>query len=254
MKWSFIPEHSPHFGGIWEAAVKSTKTHLKRIVGSVKLTYEELSTVLTQIEAVLNSRPLVPMVTQDGEGVEALTPGHFLIGKSLCSLPDKESPVQDISHLRRWQLCQRLTQHFWQRWSKEYLQSLRRFCKWHCPQRNLQPGDVVILQEDGIARSCWPIGRVEQVFPGDDGLVCTGPQREFTSVQSSRWYRLFFKMTKDIVFWPAECSFQKELVTQLHMLSELTIHYTTAHAQYSLYLVTVSCPRSQKVTLACSMF
>ena len=71
VKWSFIPEHSPHFGGIWEAAVKSTKTHLKRIVGSVKLTYEELSTVLTQIEAVLNSRPLVPMVTQDGEGVEA---------------------------------------------------------------------------------------------------------------------------------------------------------------------------------------
>ena len=84
VKWSFIPEHSPHFGGIWEAAVKSTKTHLKRIVGSVKLTNEELSTVLTQIEAVLNSRPLVPMVTQDGEGVEAFTPGHFLIGKSLC--------------------------------------------------------------------------------------------------------------------------------------------------------------------------
>ena len=75
--------------------------------------------------------------------------------------------------MRRWQLCQRLTQHFWQRWSKEYLQSLRRFYKWHCPQRNLQPGDVVILQEDGIARSCWPIGRVEQVFPGDDGLVRT---------------------------------------------------------------------------------
>ena len=50
------------------------------------------------------------------------------------------------------------------------------------------------------------------------------------------------------------CSFQKELVTQLYMLSALTIHYTTAHAQYSLYLVTVSCPRSQKVTLACSMF
>ena len=48
---------------------------------------------------------------------------------------------------------------------------LATFFKWHCPQRNLQPGDVVILQEDGIARSCWPIGRVEQVFPGDDGLV-----------------------------------------------------------------------------------
>ena len=67
-------------------------------------------------------------------------------------------------------------------------------------------------------------------------LLKSRPQREFTSVQLSRWYCLFFKMTKDIVSWPAECSFQKELVTRLHMLSALTIHYTTAHAQYSLLL------------------
>ena len=69
---------------ILEAYGKLLLRAQKPIVGSVKLTYEELSTVLTQIEAVLNSRPLVPMVTQDGEGVEAFTPGHFLIGKSLC--------------------------------------------------------------------------------------------------------------------------------------------------------------------------
>lgn len=58
--WRFIPQHAPHFGGIWEAAVKSMKTHLKRILGDVKLTYEELSTLLTEIEACLNSRPLCP--------------------------------------------------------------------------------------------------------------------------------------------------------------------------------------------------
>ena len=60
IEWRFIPEHGPHFGGIWEAAVKSTKTNLKRIMGDVKLTYEEL-TILTQVEACLNSRPLVPI-------------------------------------------------------------------------------------------------------------------------------------------------------------------------------------------------
>ena len=79
VQWKFIPEHAPHFGGIWESAVKSMKTHLRRIVSNVKLTFEEFTTVLTQIEACLNSRPLTPLPCDDN-GVEALTPGHFLIG------------------------------------------------------------------------------------------------------------------------------------------------------------------------------
>lgn len=86
IEWSFIPEHAPHFGGLWESAVKSAKTHLKRILGNARLTFEEFSTVLAQVEACLNSRPLVPLFSEDG--IEALTPGHFLIGRPLESLPD----------------------------------------------------------------------------------------------------------------------------------------------------------------------
>ena len=63
------------------------KTHLRHILGDVRLTYEELSTLLTQIEACLNSRPLAPIVNDD-DGIEALTPGHFLIGKPLIALPE----------------------------------------------------------------------------------------------------------------------------------------------------------------------
>ena len=91
MAWRFIPERSPNFGGLWEASVRSAKTHLKRIMGSVKLTYEELTTVLAQIEACLNGRPLVPASSPDDDAIEALTPGHFLIGKPLCALPDPAS-------------------------------------------------------------------------------------------------------------------------------------------------------------------
>ncbi len=69
----FLPEYAPHFGGLWESAVKSMKTHLKRIVGNAKLSFEELTTILTQVEACLNSRPLVPLPNED-DGIEALTP------------------------------------------------------------------------------------------------------------------------------------------------------------------------------------
>ena len=167
--WKFIPQHAPHFGGIWEAAVKSMKTHLKRIMGDVKLTYEEFSTILCQIEACLNSRPLIPMPNDD-DGIEALTPGHFLIGRPLTAVPDM-APSQSLSLLRRWQLCKSLVRHFWKRWSTEYVTQLGRFNKWCQPTRNLQPGDLVIIREDSPIVMRWPLARVLKVHPGRDNLV-----------------------------------------------------------------------------------
>jgi hypothetical protein len=158
--WKFIPEHAPHFGGLWEAAVKSFKTHLKRVVGNVKLTYEEMYTVLTQIEACLNSRPLVPVNTPDDDGIEVLTPGHFLIGKPLMSLPDPASSYQAVSLLRRWHLCQNLVRHFWHRWSSEYITTLQRHSKWFHPKRNFSVGDIVVVKEDGIVPTLWPLAKV----------------------------------------------------------------------------------------------
>ena len=170
IEWRFIPEHAPHFGGLWEAAVKSMKTHLKRIVSNVKLTFEEFATILSQIEACLNSRPLVPLSCDD-DGVDALTPGHFLTGRPLKSLPDPAFSYRSVSLLRRWHLCQNLVRHFWQRWSSEYLSSLRKFTKWHHPSRNASVGDIVILQEDGLVPAKWPLAKVIQVHKGRDGLV-----------------------------------------------------------------------------------
>lgn len=86
VEWKFIPPSSPHFGGLWEAGVKSTKLHLKRILGNSVLTYEEMMTVLIEIEGCLNSRPLCPM-TNDPSDLTALTPGHFLIGEAILSAP-----------------------------------------------------------------------------------------------------------------------------------------------------------------------
>ena len=85
--WKFIPQRAPHFGGFWEAAVKSMKKHLRKVTGEVRLTFEELAMVVSQIKACLNSRPLVPLASDD-EGIEVLTSGHFLIGGALEELPD----------------------------------------------------------------------------------------------------------------------------------------------------------------------
>ena len=92
--------------------MKSMKIQLKRIVSSIKLTFEEVTTVLTQIEACLNSRPLVPLSCDD-DGIDVLTPGHFLIGRPLESLPDLAFSYSSVSLLHRWHLRQNLIRHFW---------------------------------------------------------------------------------------------------------------------------------------------
>ncbi|GFT33024.1 DUF5641 domain-containing protein [Trichonephila clavipes] len=76
ISWKFIPPRSPNFGGLWESCVKFVKYHLRRVVGNARLTYEELSTALAQIEAVLKSRPISPL-SSDPNDYQDLTPGHF---------------------------------------------------------------------------------------------------------------------------------------------------------------------------------
>ena len=153
--------------------MKSMKTHLKKVTANVKLTYEEASTVLTQIEACLNSRPLSSITSIDNkEGIEIMTPGHFLIGRPLTAVPDPPSSYnQSITLLRRWQLCQALVRHFWKRWSAEYLTTVNRLNKWRYPTRNIEIGDVVLMREDNTGPTQWPLARVTSVYQGQDGLV-----------------------------------------------------------------------------------
>ena len=111
----------------------------------MKLTFEELTTVLMQIEACLNSRPLSE-IPEAEDGIEALTPGHLLIGRPIETLPDPPSLFQVRTMLRRSNLCQALVRHLWQCWSDDYLCQPQRFAKLNTPSPNLQVGDVVCLQ------------------------------------------------------------------------------------------------------------
>ena len=172
VEWRFIPERSPHFGGLWEAAVKSMKFHLRRIVGDVKLTFEEMSTVICQIEACLNSRPLIPLCNSDcNDEADVLTPGHFLIGHQLTALPDKSNADSEITTMRRWHLCQTLVHQLWKRWSQEYVTQLNKYTRWSQMSRNVKIGDVAILRDETLFPTKWPLARIMDVHPGKDGLV-----------------------------------------------------------------------------------
>jgi len=122
-QWHFIPPNSPHFGGMWEAGVKSLKYHWKRTVGKALLTFEEFSTLLTQVEACLNSRPLIALSNEPND-LSYLSPDHFLIGAPLTSISEPDFTNTTTNSLSRWQRAQRFNQQLWKRWSADYLNSL----------------------------------------------------------------------------------------------------------------------------------
>ncbi|XP_055585541.1 uncharacterized protein LOC129738386 [Uranotaenia lowii] len=168
--WHLIPPRAPNFGGLWEAAVKVAKKHLLRQVGSSSLYYEDLVTTLAQIEACMNSRPLCPL-SDDPNDFEALTPGHFLIGAPMMTLPDPDYKEVPINRLGRYELIQQRTQHFWNRWTNEYLVELHRYTTTDPKQVTLKVGQIVILRDQLLPPVRWPLARIETLHPGEDGIT-----------------------------------------------------------------------------------
>lgn len=173
LKWSFITPNAPHHGGLHEAAVKSTKKHLRRVIGQQNLTFREYHTLLKQVEASVNSRPICP-ISDDPNDLVALTPGHFLIGEPLVMLTEENDLTNvKVGRLTRWQMVQQMNQNFWARWHDEYIMHLAERTKWKNVQRNLQVNDLVIIREDNLPPSRWSIGRIIETFPAMDGFVRT---------------------------------------------------------------------------------
>jgi len=169
-QWKFNPPSAPHFGGKWEAGVKSVKYHLKRVVGETILTYEEMNTFLIQIEAILNSRPVTP-ISDDPDDLNVLTPGHFLIGNPLTAVP--EPSLENIRHSRlsRWQLLRQMIDNFWTKWSREYLQKFQAINKWNKPIDSIKEGAMVLVMDERYPPTKWPLGRIIKTHPGEDGRV-----------------------------------------------------------------------------------
>lgn len=170
VKWNFIPAASPHFGRLWESNIKSVKRHLLKVINNTHLTYDEFYTLIVQIEAILNSRPLFP-ISSDPNDLNPLTPSHFLTGKPLITVPDPNLVDVAVGRLSRFQLIQQLQQSFWKRWSKDYLTYIQQRNKWtkSCP--SLSTGTMVLLKDDQLPPCHWMLGRILKTYPGNDDKV-----------------------------------------------------------------------------------
>ena len=179
-KWSFNLEKAPWWGGFFERLVGSLKRCLKKTIGRAKLSYEELVTVVTEAESILNSRPLSYLSSEDVE--EPLTPAHLLSGRRILSLPDhyrERITDEDFEFdLSTNDLCKRVRylntviDHFWQRWRNEYLAELRnahKGSKKTVEKAEVEVGDIVLVHDENHPRSFWRIGRIKNLVSSTGG-------------------------------------------------------------------------------------
>ena len=170
ISWKFLPPSASHMGGAWERLVGTVKRSLKVIIGTQTLTDEVLLTALTEVEGMINGRPLTYISSDTGD-MEPLTPNHLLLGCGDALLPPGEFQDREINSRRRWRQSQVLAEHFWKRWRQEYLPTLVSRSKWRKDPANLKVGQVVLIVDAAAPRGCWPLARVTRIFPGPDGRV-----------------------------------------------------------------------------------
>ena len=159
-------------GGVWERQVRTVRTVLAALLekNGQQLDDESLRTLMAEVMAVVNSRPLTNDLEDSSQA--PLNPNMILTGKSSVVMPPPGTfQREDIYVRRRWRRVQHLANEFWSRWQKEYLQSLQARSKWNTERVNLQVGDVVIIRDDNAPRNQWLLGRVEETIASDDDLV-----------------------------------------------------------------------------------
>ena len=180
-EWKFIVAKAPWGGGFYERLVRSVKTPLKKVFGKALLDTEQLVTILTEIEAQINSRPLTYQ-SADPNDLEVLTPAKIIIGRNLQQpLDQKVRNDQSSDALRkRWKNHQKMVNDFWRRWNAEYLKSLNTLKKWTDANADgmVHVGDLVLFDEDRISRGKWLRARVVELHEGRDGLLRSATLRK----------------------------------------------------------------------------
>ena len=172
VRWTFNVQRAPWWGGFFERMIQMLMTCLRKLIGQAKFSYEELLTSVAEVEAIVNSRPLTYLTTDDLD--EPVTPSHLISGVRLLSVPEhlcyNDEFVPDSSRLvlsKRFRYLSTTLDHFWTCWRKEYLTELREY---HRRVHKSKPdtvsvGDVIIVHDDG-SRGFWRLGIIERLIKG----------------------------------------------------------------------------------------
>ena len=172
--WKMNAPHYSHTGGVWERQIRTPRSVLTGLLQNhaSQLDDESLRTLMIEVEAIVNSCPIATDDLTDPDSLDVLTPNHLLTMKSSVILsPPGNFQRADVYSRKRWRRVQQLTDEFWQRWKKGYLQSLQVRQKWTAPRRNLQEGDIVVMKDDSVPRNLWRLARVAAAHPDEDGYV-----------------------------------------------------------------------------------
>lgn len=181
IRWSFNPPGASHHGGIWERIIRMIRKILRSVLQQQQLDDDGLNTVLCEIEAILNDRPITKL-SDDPKDLEPLTPNHILLMKGKPSLPPGLFDPQDMYLKRRWKQAQYISDLFWKRWIREYLPLLQERQKWNQKKKNLKPGDIVIIMDSSAPRGSWPLGRVLEAICDKKGLVRSARLKTKTNI------------------------------------------------------------------------
>ena len=182
VKGIFNPPAASHFGGVWERCVRTVRKVMKALHRQQVLNGESLNTLMCEVESIVNGRPITK-VSDDWRDLNALTPNHLLLLRAGTEMSPGVFSKEYNYTCRRWCQVQYLSNIFWSRWTREYLPSLQQRQKWTKPQCNLTVNDFVLLLDENMPRSLWPLAQVLEVYSTrKDGLVCSVKVKTRTSV------------------------------------------------------------------------
>ena len=168
IKWHFSTPRAPHMGGFWESGIKQMKYYLKRILEDKLLKFEEMYTLICRIESILNSRPITEL-SDNPEDFEALTPGHFIIGRPLnCKLKEKTDEIKS-SYRNRWNLIQQIQQFFWKQGYNNLINNQIRPKNFQI-EASYKINDLVLIKDVNTPTMKWKLGRIIGIFKGKYGI------------------------------------------------------------------------------------
>ncbi len=147
------------------------------------VTDQELRTLATVAEGIINSRP-ISYRAKTPEDFEPLTPAHFLMGKGVENFEAPPVLNRPYKYKDKWYASEARMDTFWQRFNKEVVPTFQEYRKWTKKYRNIRVGDIVLLLDNAKWRGHYPLGKVVEVYPSkEDGLVRNAAVQEGNKIK-----------------------------------------------------------------------